>query len=265
MLGKIKLAIVTITLFSLLLVAQVYAVEEVITNGGCENGYWMWNSDSGNNEQSGVIFRSGARSFLDSNLDTVLGNVFYQTLDIDGDSLTNFTCYYYIEGATTASASLDLHFTNNGSAIYDIINAGSDTGGSWVAFNHAVSEMAAGYEVGDTLDRITITMTGNGDGTKIYLDDLSLNGDAAITGPTYTITDSSALLSGFMEYIVPLIVILIPAFFMAVPMKMGKWGFITGIAIGSGLGFAFFNVPAWVLFLITIGLVGMAYQSVKGG
>lgn len=75
-----------------------------------------------------------------------------------------------------------------------------------------------------------------------------------------------SLITAFVAFIVPLFVVLLPALLLIViTRKADKWIILIGLTIGAGLGYYFSMVPLWLVFLITIGLIGMAYQSVRGG
>lgn len=77
---------------------------------------------------------------------------------------------------------------------------------------------------------------------------------------------ADTLLAKFAAFIVPVFVVLLPALLlMFLTRRADKWLLIIGIVIGAGLGNYFGIVPLWVVFLVTIGLIGMAYQSVRGG
>lgn len=102
----------------------------------------------------------------------------------------------------------------------------------------------------------------------VYTDD-ELGGGAPYTPPgTIDTTTYDSIISGFVTFMVPLIVILLPAFLLCfITRKVDKWLLLIGLAIGAGLGYYLMPtyVPLWLVFLITIGLIGMAYQSVRGG
>lgn len=88
----------------------------------------------------------------------------------------------------------------------------------------------------------------------------TLPGDFGYTGT------SDEFIAAFMQFIVPLLVILLPAILLVVfTRSTDKWILLIGLTIGIGLGYAFGLVPLWLVFLIVIGLIGMAYQSVRGG
>lgn len=74
------------------------------------------------------------------------------------------------------------------------------------------------------------------------------------------------LIGQFINFFIPLVVMLIPAFLLGYVCRMGKWGYIIGLAIGSGLGVVFVpNFPVWLVFLISLGIIGFAYSEVKRG
>lgn len=79
--------------------------------------------------------------------------------------------------------------------------------------------------------------------------------------------DTDALLNSFMGFLIPLVLILLPAALLcAMARRVDKWLIIIGLTIGSALLYLFLGPQyLWLVFLVTIGLIGMAYQSVRGG
>lgn len=64
-------------------------------------------------------------------------------------------------------------------------------------------------------------------------------------------------------YLVALVVVLLPAGILGVLFRFGAWGFIIGLAIGSGLGYMLMPtiVPLWLVFVVVIGIVGMLLKN----
>lgn len=82
---------------------------------------------------------------------------------------------------------------------------------------------------------------------------------------------SGGAISAIVNYLIALLVILLPAGILGVLFKFGAWGFITGMAIGSGIGYLLLFdvngnhvVPLWLVFLIVIGTVGMLMKGYVG-
>lgn len=85
-------------------------------------------------------------------------------------------------------------------------------------------------------------------------------------GEWYVPSSYDELIENFVAFVVPVAIIFLPAFLLCfITRRWDKWLILIGITIGVGLGFYFGMVPLWLVFLITIGLIGMAYQSVRGG
>lgn len=85
-------------------------------------------------------------------------------------------------------------------------------------------------------------------------------------GTDYTFSTWDGTINSFINFMVPLIILLLPAILlMFLTRRTDKWLLIIGLAIGAGLGYYFGMVPLWLVFLVVIGLIGMAYQSVRGG
>lgn len=82
-------------------------------------------------------------------------------------------------------------------------------------------------------------------------------------GYTGTYDDLIASVAGFL---IPLLLFLLPAFLLGAMTHWSKWPILIGLTIGSGLVYMFLGTQyLWLVFLVVIGLIGMAYQSVRGG
>lgn len=68
-----------------------------------------------------------------------------------------------------------------------------------------------------------------------------------------------AYLAQLGTYIVTFVIILLPSIVLGLLFHMGKWGYIIGIIIGSGLGYILFPtvVPLWIVFLVGTGVFAM--------
>lgn len=78
-------------------------------------------------------------------------------------------------------------------------------------------------------------------------------------------TDADVVMSALIDYGVPVVVMILPVAFLFLVGMRGKWPFLMGIAIGTGMGYLFGLVPVWLVFIVSIVEVGMAYQSVRSG
>lgn len=74
-----------------------------------------------------------------------------------------------------------------------------------------------------------------------------------------------AIIDNFIDFVVPMLVVLLPALLLVfITRRADKWLILIGLAIGVGLGYYFDMVPAWLLFLVAIGMIGLAYSEVRG-
>lgn len=78
-------------------------------------------------------------------------------------------------------------------------------------------------------------------------------------------SDADAVMEALIGYGVPVVVMLLPTIFIWLIGGRGKWPMLIGISIGTGIGYLFGLVPVWLVFLISIGVVGFAYQSARSG
>lgn len=76
--------------------------------------------------------------------------------------------------------------------------------------------------------------------------------------------DTGELIEDFANFIVPIAVMLLPAILFIIFFKRtDKWLILIGLAIGTGLGYYFGMIPVWLVFLVAIGLIGLAYSEVR--
>lgn len=88
---------------------------------------------------------------------------------------------------------------------------------------------------------------------------------APTTSPTVP-TALEDLYTEIANFLVPVIVMLVPAMLMWWLGGRGKWSLLIGLAIGTALGYVFIaGFPLWLVFLVAIGIIGMAYSDVSGG
>lgn len=79
-------------------------------------------------------------------------------------------------------------------------------------------------------------------------------------------TGTTELIDALSAFIIPIVILLLPVILLiTITKSTDKWIILIGITIGAALGYFFSLVPLWVVFLVVIGLIGMAYQSVRGG
>lgn len=99
--------------------------------------------------------------------------------------------------------------------------------------------------------------------TVVYVSDVS----GATPAPTsYPVGSTDQLYTDLIAFFTPLFVMLIPALLLWYLGGRGKWALLIGLAIGTGLGYVFIaNFPIWLVFLVAIGIIGMAYSDVSSG
>lgn len=165
--------------------------------------------------------------------------------DFAGLTLYNDTEYYF--GFVCDEAGIKLRYDNGD----NLVNYGSGS-------------------VNNYLSPTILNVAANGFGA-IYV---TMNNAAA--GPTpvgtsdgdYDVGWLSTLdFAGAVSWLAVLLLFLIPPFILGVYMRGGKWGFLIGLAIGTGLSYFVFPllVPIWLVVLIAIGLGAAFLTSVKEG
>lgn len=153
--------------------------------------------------------------------------------------LSGFT-YYVVAEVVTATAQTSYFASTDGA------------GGSWCVYYTSPSW-------GTDADKVVYSVYS----TDTYEDTTGIGGTGGI-GIDYNNYDQ--IITAFVSFMVPLIITLLPFLLLAlITRRVDKWVLLIGITIGASLGFYFGLVPLWLVFLITIGLIGMAYQSVRGG
>lgn len=93
------------------------------------------------------------------------------------------------------------------------------------------------------------------------------SGSAGVTLPPDGSVITGFDYSGAMLWIAALLLMLVPPFILGVFMRGGKWGFLIGLAIGTGLSYFVFIswFPIWLVILVAIGLGAAFLTSVKEG
>lgn len=78
--------------------------------------------------------------------------------------------------------------------------------------------------------------------------------------------DLDELITSLMNVTIPLMVMLLPSLILWWFGGRGKWPLLIGLAIGTALGKVFIaDFPLWLVFLVAIGIIGMAYSDVSSG
>lgn len=202
--------------------------------------------DSLNAYTNGTIYATSTNTIAASSLQVYTDGVKNDTFLFDGTyeliAGQKYCFTLYAETAMTLDASNDVVVrTDTTSPGFEGYYSHYTTAG-WLAPSTAI----------DMLFRINVTDTSAGSGGSSSSDDI----------------DIPELSGELAEFLVPVVVVLLPVFLLAFfTKKLDKWILIIGLTIGVALGYIFMPeyVPLWLVFLITIGLVGLAYQSVKGG
>lgn len=79
-------------------------------------------------------------------------------------------------------------------------------------------------------------------------------------------SDTELLYDNLVDFFVPIFVMILPALLLWWLGGRGKWPLLIGLAIGTGLGYVFIaGFPLWLVFLVAIGIIGMAYSDISGG
>lgn len=98
----------------------------------------------------------------------------------------------------------------------------------------------------------------------------TITGNTEAPGATPAATSSgiiidNTLYEAIIDFLTPVFIMLVPSFLLWYLGGKGKWPLLIGLAIGTGLGFVFGLVPIWLVFLVAVGLIGMAYSDVSSG
>lgn len=194
------------------------------------------------------------------------------------------TSYDYVSAASlgTSSGGTTVSFSFNGTlemsvgehyALYAVFTDVTTLNASnYVTVNglsaHAYGGEPSGYTLGAWAVYATLDVV-----FAVYGTDVSAPTPAPTATPAPLPTgglnvdtsDADAVVDALIGYGVPVVVMLLPTIFIWLIGGRGKWPMLIGIAIGTGIGYLFGLVPPWLVFLVSIGEVGMAYQSVRSG
>lgn len=96
---------------------------------------------------------------------------------------------------------------------------------------------------------------------EVYVSNVGIDGSGT---SSWSSSDTGELIEDFASFIIPISVMLLPAILFVIFFKRtDKWLILIGLAIGTGLGFYFGMIPVWLVFLVAIGLIGLAYSEVR--
>lgn len=279
---KRKLILVPLVLLIVLSFAPlVYAVETLSYNYGTQTGNWLGQTAV----TSGVAYAiTGNGQYLTHvgiqikwNTGAITGAFkggLFTSLTGNGTNIENSTDSIDAAGITAAYQWFNVSFTGNttlqnGVTYYIGIwvttglsaqpNYGSNAGNQW--YKSSISDAwAAGAGVGWSMKIYTSTESG-------YPTPAPTGSPGPLpTGGSYDTSDTNALINTFAGYMIPLLLWLIPALIMGYVTHWAKWPILIGLAIGGGLCYLFLGSQyVWMVFVTVIGLVGMAYQSSRGG
>lgn len=252
-------------------VAQVWATDEAITNGGFESSMLKWNiyTDEFGTYDDFHIAADGAYTGslgVHTPVGGALGCIIVQnfTTPILVESLLNFTIWVK-GGVGDGTMWAGLVFNTTG-WIDNLLVLGAAGSADWTQLS---LDSFAGY-AGEKVSAITVTAYGgDSEGEDVYFDVVSLEVVEGAGGDFVDWTGTGAydvMIQNFASFAVPIVVMMLPVvLLMVVTRSMSKWILLIGLTIGAGLGYYFAMVPLWLVFLVVIGLIGMAYQSVRGG
>lgn len=142
--------------------------------------------------------------------------------------------------------------------IYDMdttryIRVGYDTTSSSHEGNYVVETFGA-YDGG--ANDVIFTLWGDDEAAPTSSPTSPATGDDA----------TNALIDTFTDYLIPLILFLLPAMILGWLTHWEKWPILIGLAIGSGLTYLFLGTDyLWLVILVVIGIGASAYQSTRGG
>lgn len=178
----------------------------------------------------------------------------------------------YLDVATINTTYRWVNFTFSGNYLLQdgvayaigLVNEGATTGTT-----------IAGGTAGDCYTKagLSSAWTALGNGFN-YMYQISTNDAEGENAPGQLPTEGSrdysnydSMIEAFTGFMVPLILILLPpALLCFITRRVDKWLIIIGLTIGAALLYIFLGTQyLWLVFLVTIGLIGMAYQSVRGG
>lgn len=249
--------LVMLLLFSSL-TSTVYAEINIVENGGFEYEFNGWTGDG--TQEISTTRRTGTYSAMDSNGDAILGNtIFQQYFGVDTDDLTYFGFWYRSDGTNNLLIEIDYEYNLSENIDYSGGSALADTSGAWAWINITA---VVDFDANDYLSRIYFTPNCGGGSDILYIDDVTIYSGSTSGGTPSAGFDST--MEALMSFIIPLMVILIPAFLLFIIGGPNLWMVLLGTTIGAGLGYYFGLVPAWVIFLMIIVDVGMAFRTMKG-
>lgn len=280
---KILLIIVFGLLASIAVVPMVKADESLYISNSELNTYYWWDLESSVNTTMGGKCFEGNDEFLskvvwyiknDSTVEsgTIRAVVFNNTVAVGSyyKPVTSSVPVAYstntydvsnLAGATLVTFNFSSTYNLTSGTIYGVALETATPMGSDIK---VASSISGGMFYG-TAARVYSTHS-YGAIIYVYTDNIEGGGEPYTPPETADTSSWDTIITSFTGFMVPLVVTLTPAFLLVfLTGRVDKWLLLIGLAIGAGLGFYFGMVPLWLVFLITIGLIGMAYQSVRSG
>lgn len=184
-----------------------------------------------------------ANTFWDGSYNYLCWNF---TNDVLGSDISNVTIWVNPQG-TTQNLYFQFMYSDGSSDT----NTSQPTGGdTWIQMAYTANINAAKYV--HSIQMTWYNNNGWADDYTVIWEEESEDDEL----PTY---DVDSVIERMMGYLVPLIVMVLPSFLMGKVFKMGLWGYLIGLAVGSGLGYVFLPqyVPVWLVFIIGLGIVAV--------
>lgn len=248
-----------------------------------------WTSPSTNISASGEVFNAVATGYLTSIRVSVYAITRNGTFKIE---LLGYTGTYgttAVPNSTVYSTSDTIYISETGIATFTFPGDYQLVAGTKYAFAVEAVAMDPGLQYHSSYGvRLSETSSSAyGGNSFLYMNGTWLVYDASFNLNTWTVygtstagetpaplptggldvdtSDADAVMEALIGYGVPVVVMLLPMIFIWLVGGRGKWQMLLGISIGTGIGYLFGLVPVWLVFLISIGVVGFAYQSVRSG
>lgn len=236
---------------------------DMVANGGFESGSAGWGATLGTIEISDTIAYSGNKSACDTVDDSEYGFSCFQgfAYGLPVENISALTFRYLTTSFSGCSLSVYVVLDNpeDWQTIYSSNEV--NTNGDWLLFDvrqnityyygtdHTIYAIGFYIQTPDSYSYIAVDAW-----TCVYELGVEVEYDSTL-----------GFIDQVVKLLVPIILLVFPAWLFGIALGMGKWGFIIGLSVGAVLGRVLFSayMPLWLVFLIAIGDLAMLYSSIN--
>lgn len=196
---------------------------------------------------NGTVYALSDTEIYAYDLDTSPQNVTFNFPDID---------YLMTAGETYTICVQWVNLTNVDASNYVRIGRDDNGGAGQEGYHGALDNSPYAWGAGNSDIDMIFELTGFED-----------EGGPEEETPTSTGIELDGAIEDFVAVAVPVGIIMLPLglWIWLGKREPSKWIVLILLTIGIGLGVLYAGLPTWLIVLLAVGLVGLAYSDIKGG